>query len=340
MTIFKIKKNIETKEMESLEENIKQFFKDISIFSKGGVVFLKTEKINNDALFKITEKYPFLEIEKDIEYKLACKTKVSDFKNIIVEKIEFSNKTFQVIAGPCAVESEDQIIDIAIHLKEVGVTILRGGAFKPRSSPYSFQGLGKKGIELLIKAKEITGLPIVTEIIDTSHIELFEKVDIIQVGARNMQNYSLLKELGRLKKPILLKRGFGCTIKELIMSAEYILKSGNPNVIFCERGIRTFETSTRNTLDISAIPILKKETNLPVVVDPSHAAGRRDIIQGLTDAAIAVGADGVMIEVHNNRCKALSDGEQSLDYKEFATLIKDVKNRVSFEKKHIGSSKS
>ncbi len=225
--------------------------------------------------------------------------------------------TFHIMAGPCSVECEEQIIEVAQRVKAAGATFLRGGAFKPRTSPYSFQGLHAQGLELLRKAREATGLPIVTEIMRESHIGLFEDVDIIQVGARNMQNFELLKELGKTKKPILLKRGLSSTIEELLMSAEYIMAGGNDNVILCERGIRTFETSMRNTLDISAIPMLKKKSHLPVIIDPSHAAGIPWMVEPLAMAALAAGADGLMIEVHNDPSHALSDGAQSLTPDQF-----------------------
>ena len=225
-----------------------------------------------------------------------------------------------VMAGPCSVESEEQIIDVARKVKSSGAHILRGGAFKPRTSPYAFQGLRAEGVELLLKAKEATGLPIVSEVMSAAQIPLFQDVDIIQVGARNMQNFELLKELGKCDKPILLKRGLANTIEELLMSAEYIMAAGNEKVILCERGIRTFETMTRNTLDISAIPLLKKLSHLPVVVDPSHAAGVSSLVEPLALAAVAAGADGLIIEVHNDPPHALSDGAQSLTPDQFDKL--------------------
>lgn len=225
-----------------------------------------------------------------------------------------------VIAGPCSVESEEQIVGVAESVKASGAAFLRGGAFKPRTSPYSFQGLRAGGLELLREARAKTGLPIVTEIMSASHLVLFEDVDVIQVGARNMQNFELLKELGKCDKPILLKRGLANTIEELLMSAEYIMAAGNEKVILCERGIRTFETMTRNTLDVSAVPLLKSLSHLPVVVDPSHAAGISSLVEPLTMAAIAAGADGLIIEVHNDPPHALSDGAQSLTPAQFDQL--------------------
>ena len=227
---------------------------------------------------------------------------------------------FLKIAGPCSVETEEQICTVARDVKAAGAHILRGGAFKPRTSPYSFQGLHEEGIRLLLLAKKETGLPIVTEIMDLSHLQYFEDVDVIQVGARNMQNFELLKELGKLRKPVLLKRGLSSTFEELLMSAEYLMAGGNEEVILCERGIRTFETYTRNTLDISAVPVLKSLSHLPVIIDPSHGTGRWDLVPPMALAATAAGADGVIIEVHNDPPHALCDGQQSLTPKRFAML--------------------
>ncbi len=231
---------------------------------------------------------------------------------------------FTLIAGPCSVESEDQICEIAKKVKEAGATMLRGGAFKPRTSPYAFQGLRKEGINLLLQAKKETGLPIVTEIMDISHIDLFDEVDVIQVGARNMQNFELLKELGHTNKPILLKRGLSSTLSELLMSAEYIMAGGNEKVILCERGIRTFETVTRNTLDLSCIPALQSLSHLPIIIDPSHATGVSKFVPPMCHAAAAAGADGLIIEVHNDPSHALCDGPQSLTPDSFAKLAKEV----------------
>ena len=239
---------------------------------------------------------------------------------IDINGVKIGGDNFQIIAGPCSIESPEQITEIATAIAKSGAGILRGGAFKPRTSPYAFQGLRADGIELLEHAREMTGLPIITEIMDASHLPLFENVDIIQVGARNMQNFELLKELGKTNKPILLKRGLANTIQEFLMSAEYIMAGGNENVILCERGIRTFETATRNTLDLSAIPVLKELSHLPVVVDPSHACGISRYVKTLSLAAVAAGADGLMIEVHNNPAKALCDGPQSLTPEQFEDL--------------------
>ena len=233
-------------------------------------------------------------------------------------------RDFTIMAGPCSVESEEQVMEIAKAVKAAGATMLRGGAFKPRTSPYDFQGLKADGIEILLKAKKETGLPVVTEIMNANHLPLFEEVDVIQVGARNMQNFELLKELGRTQKPVLLKRGLANTLKELLMSAEYIMAGGNENVILCERGIRTFETYTRNTLDLSAIPLLHELTHLPVIVDPSHATGVARLVKPMALAAVACGANGLMIEVHNDPAHALCDGAQSLTPDAFADVSRAV----------------
>lgn len=242
----------------------------------------------------------------------------------INENVKIGGGNFQVIAGPCSVESEEQICLVAEEVKKAGAGLLRGGAFKPRTSPYAFQGMRAEGIELLLEAKEKTGLPIVTEVMDISQLPLFENVDVIQVGARNMQNFELLKELGHWDKPILLKRGLANTLKELLMSAEYITAGGNERIILCERGIRTFETATRNTLDLASIPLLKTMTHLPVIVDPSHATGIAGLVKPMAMAATAAGADGIMIEVHNNPAAALCDGAQSLTPEAFADVMEAV----------------
>ncbi len=233
---------------------------------------------------------------------------------------------FQVIAGPCSVESDEQIVSVAKSVKAAGATLLRGGAFKPRTSPYAFQGLGKTGLEMLLTAKKETSLPIVTELMNTAHLDLFNDVDVIQIGARNMQNFDLLKEVGHnTKKPILLKRGLSSTLQELLMSAEYIMASGNPNVILCERGIRTFETTTRNTIDLTVVPILHKLSHLPVVIDPSHATGVASLVHPVSVAATAIGADGLIIEVHNNPACAKCDGAQSQTPEMFAETMKVIR---------------
>lgn len=242
----------------------------------------------------------------------------------IIPGVSIGGGNFQVIAGPCSVESEEQVCEVAAEVKKAGADLYRGGAFKPRTSPYAFQGMRDEGIKLLLEAKEHSGLPIVTEVMDISHLPLFENVDVIQVGARNMQNFELLKELGHIDKPILLKRGLSSTLQELLMSAEYIMAGGNERIILCERGIRTFETATRNTLDLAAIPLLKTMTHLPIVVDPSHATGIAHLVKPMAIAATAAGADGLMIEVHNNPAAALCDGAQSLTPAAFADVMECV----------------
>jgi 3-deoxy-7-phosphoheptulonate synthase len=245
----------------------------------------------------------------------------------------FGAGRFSVIAGPCSVESYEQIIEVSKRVKASGAKFLRGGAFKPRTSPYAFQGLKAEGIELMLAAKKETGLPIVIELTSITHLDLFNDVDVIQVGARNMQNFEMLRQLGKSDKPILLKRGLSNSIEELLMSAEYILAGGNSKVILCERGIRTFETATRNTLDISAVPLLKKMSHLPVIVDPSHATGISSLVRPLSKAAVVVGADGIMIEVHPHPSEALCDGAQSITPDEFDVVMGDVKKLCEMENK-------
>jgi len=248
--------------------------------------------------------------------------------------VKIGGGNVQIIAGPCSIESREQVCGIAESVKAAGATILRGGAFKPRTSPYAFQGLRAHGLDLLLEAKKQTGLPIVTEVMDLSQLNLFDDVDLIQVGARNMQNFELLKELGRMDKPILLKRGLSSTLQELLMSAEYIMSEGNDKVILCERGIRTFETATRNTLDLSAVPLLKELTHLPIIVDPSHATGISRLVRPMSVAAIAAGADGLMIEVHNDPPHALCDGVQSLTPNAFEELVIQINSILPFACKY------
>ena len=281
-----------------------------------------TSKLDMDLLLA-------LDIVEDVKriqepYKNANRKFHPEDTVIEVGNTKIGGGNLTLIAGPCSVENEEQIIAVAQAVKASGATILRGGAFKPRTSPYSFQGLHGEGIRLLKLAREVTGLPIVTELMDASHLPLFEDVDIIQVGARNMQNFELLKILGTIDKPILLKRGLANTYEELLMSAEYIMAGGNHKVILCERGIRTFETYTRNTLDISAIPVLKKLSHLPVIIDPSHSAGKWELVDPLSCAAVAAGADGLIIEVHNDPAHALCDGPQSLKPSVFDALAKKL----------------
>lgn len=265
-------------------------------------------------------------------YKKANRKFHPEDSVIEVGGVKIGGGHFAVIGGPCSIESEEQMVEVAEKVKEAGALLLRGGAFKPRTSPYSFQGLHGDGLKLLLEAKKATGLPVVTEIMDASHLPLFEDVNLIQVGTRNMQNFELLKELGKIDKPVLLKRGMASTIEEWLMSAEYIMAGGNEKVILCERGIRTYETSMRNTLDLSAIPMIRKKSHLPVIVDPSHATGIRDMVEPMSLAAVAAGADGLMIEVHNDPARALCDGPQSLTPEAFAHLMDKVtKMREFFE---------
>ena len=262
-------------------------------------------------------------------YKNANRKFHPDDTVIEVGKAKIGGGNFLCIAGPCSVETEAQICGVAVEMAKAGAGMLRGGAFKPRTSPYSFQGLGTEGIRLLVEAKKASGLPIVTEIMDLSQLKYFDEVDVIQVGARNMQNFELLKEMGRVDKPILLKRGLSSTLEELLMSAEYIMAGGNERVILCERGIRTFETYTRNTLDVSAIPVLKSRTHLPVILDPSHGTGIAKFVKPMSLAAAAAGADGLIIEVHNDPAHALCDGPQSLTPEAFRDLKADVDRIVA-----------
>jgi 3-deoxy-7-phosphoheptulonate synthase len=240
-----------------------------------------------------------------------------------------------IIAGPCSVENRDQILETALAVQKAGAHFLRGGAFKPRTSPYSFQGLGCEGLDLLVEAKKATGLPIVTELMDIRQLEVFDQVDIIQVGARNMQNFALLKELGRCRKPVLLKRGYACTITELLMAAEYLMAGGNDRIILCERGIRSFDTYTRNILDISAVPALKRQSHLPVIVDPSHATGLAWMVPAMAKAALAAGADGLIVEVHRDPERALCDGEQSLTHEGFSALMETLRKYAAVEGNHL-----
>ncbi len=259
-------------------------------------------------------------------YKLANRAFHPENSIIDVSGVKIGDGHLALIAGPCSVESYEQVLEIAQAAKASGANMLRGGAFKPRTSPYSFQGLGLEGLDILCAVKKETGLPIVTELMSTDHLDIFnEKVDLIQIGARNMQNFDLLKQLGKLNRPILLKRGLNATYEEWIMSAEYIMAAGNENVILCERGIRTFETYTRNTLDLQSIPVLNKKTHLPVIIDPSHAGGKWWLVEPMAKAAIAAGADGLMIEVHNNPECALCDGAQSLKPEKYSELLKQIR---------------
>jgi 3-deoxy-7-phosphoheptulonate synthase len=280
-----------------------------------------TQSIEVESMEMLDEVERVMKVQEP--YKRANRKFHPDNTIVRVGDVEIGGNKIVVCAGPCSVESEQQMIGIAESVKASGASLLRGGAFKPRTSPYAFQGLKAEGLMYLKRARASTGLPVVSEITNPSQLELFiEFVDVVQVGARNMQNFELLKELGRISKPILLKRGFSNSIEELLMSAEYIMSGGNTQVILCERGIRTFETATRNTLDISAVPILKSRTHLPVVIDPSHAGGMAWLVEPLSKAAIAVGADGLIIEVHNDPKRALSDGQQSLTPEAFSDMMK------------------
>lgn len=326
--VILIKDNTPVEVIDKFAENLKNKYKvDInkSIGTSVAIIGLvgDTHSVDMDEILA----QPIVESVRKIQepYKKANRKFHPDNTVIkINDSVSIGDGSLNIMAGPCSVESEEQIVYIANRIKSAGATILRGGAFKPRTSPYAFQGLRAEGLELLKTAKKQTGLPIVTEIMSENHIDLFEDVDIIQVGARNMQNFELLKELGKIKTPILLKRGLSSTISELLMSAEYIMANGNPNVILCERGIRTYETAYRNTLDISAVPMLKKLTHLPVIVDPSHASGIPFMVKPLSLAAVGAGADGIMIEVHNCPEKALSDGAQSLTPDAFDEVAKSI----------------
>lgn len=324
--IIVLKKNPDPRQLSSLRDWLRS--KDLEIhYSHGTSTTLMglvgdTSSIDVDMLRALDVVEEAIRIQDP--YKRASRKIHPDDTIVDVSGMKFGSGNFQIIAGPCSVESKEQICDIAEDIKLFGATLLRGGAYKPRTSPYSFQGMREEGIKLLSEAKKLTGMPVVTEITDIAHLELFEDVDMIQVGARNMQNFELLKELGATEKPILLKRGPACTLDELLMSAEYILSAGNSNVILCERGIRTFENSTRNTLDISAVPVLKKKTHLPVIVDPSHATGDSSLVLPMAMAATAAGADGLMIEVHNMPSQALCDGPQSIKPEEFKELVQMI----------------
>ncbi|GAB6180872.1 3-deoxy-7-phosphoheptulonate synthase [Desulfotomaculum defluvii] len=336
--IFVLKQNVP-------QERINQFIQKIesegfSTFISSGTEHTVVCVIGNTAkldLNFVVQTNEIIDYGKRVTepYKAVNRTVHPDDTLVKVGNITIGEGFFQVISGPCSVESEEQIIKIAKSVKKSGATLLRGGAFKPRTSPYSFQGLHELGIKFLLSAKKETGMPIVTEIMNQTQLPLFEEVDVIQIGTRNMQNFDLLKEVGRYKKPVLLKRGLCNTIEEFLMSAEYLMSEGSTQVILCERGIRTFETMTRNTLDLSAVPLLKQKSHLPVVVDPSHAAGIRNLVLPLSRSAIAVGADGLMIETHNNPAEALSDGAQSLDLQQFSALMEDLKHRITFERKLI-----
>lgn len=334
--VFVLKPGVAQEKIASFIRNIEAqgFSTFISTGTEHTVVCLigNTATIDVDVVVQTNE---IVEYGKRVTepYKAVNRTVHPEDTLITVRGVTIGEGHFQVISGPCSVESQEQVLEVARSVKESGATMLRGGAFKPRTSPYAFRGLRESGIDYLLEARKQTGLPIVSEIMNGTQLPLFEDVDIIQIGARNMQNFDLLREVGRLRKPVLLKRGMSSTIEEFLLSAEHIMAEGNTQVILCERGIRTFETMTRNTLDLSAVPLLKQKSHLPVIVDPSHAAGIRSLVLPLTRAALAVGADGVMVETHNNPAAALCDGAQSLDLPQFAALMADMRRRVVFEGK-------
>jgi len=324
--ILVLKENYDKKQLENLTTWFKEKNLEIHLSEGAHTTIMgligDTSSIDIDML----ESLDIVESAKRIQEPFKNANRKFHPEDTVIEigDAKIGGGNFAVIAGPCSVESEEQLCTIAQQVKAAGAGLLRGGAFKPRTSPYAFQGLRAEGIELLLKAKKATGLPIVTEIMDLSHLSLFDEVDVIQVGARNMQNFELLKELGKTDKPILLKRGLSSTLQELLMSAEYIMAGGNEKVILCERGIRTFETATRNTLDISAVPLLRQLSHLPIIIDPSHATGISKLVKPMSVAAAAAGADGLMIEVHNNPAKALCDGAQSLTPEQFSDVKKAV----------------
>lgn len=324
--IIVVKNNPDRKQMDNLVKWIKSLGLDIHMSQGDNSTVMgligDTSVVDEDLIRSLD----IVESVKRIQepYKNANRKFHPEDSIIDVAGHKFGGKHFQLIAGPCSIESEEQVIAVAKAVKAAGATVLRGGAFKPRTSPYAFQGLREDGLKILLAAKREVGMPVITEIMNANHLPLFEDVDIIQVGARNMQNFELLKELGKTKKPILLKRGLAATIEEWLMSAEYIMSEGNMNVILCERGIRTFEPYTRNTLDLSAIPVLKERTHLPVIVDPSHASGLARLVLPLSLAACGVGADGLEIEVHNDPVHALCDGAQSLRPEQFDDLVRRI----------------
>ncbi len=324
--IIVVKKQHEEKQFDNLIKWIKSqgLEVDISSGSHSTVIGLigDTSKIDID----LVRSLDMVDDVKRIQEPYKCANRKFHPEDTIVNVggVLFGGNNFQFIAGPCSIESEKQIIEVAEAVKKAGASVLRGGAFKPRTSPYAFQGLRENGLGLLLKAKEETGMPIVTEIMSVRHIDLFRDVDLIQIGARNMQNFELLKEVGKTKKPVLLKRGLANTIEEWLMSAEYVMSEGCKDVILCERGIRTFEPYTRNTLDLSAIPLLKELTHLPVIVDPSHASGLSRLVKPLSLAAVGAGAHGLMIEVHNDPIHALCDGAQSIKPDQFEDIVRKV----------------
>ena len=327
-----VKKNTDVKQQENLMAWLKSM--NIEIHVSEGSAHTVLGLVGDTSVVDI-DLLRALDIVEDVKrvqepYKNANRKFHEEDTVIPVEGTEMGGSIFSVIAGPCSIESEEQICLVAAAVKAAGATMLRGGAFKPRTSPYAFQGLRGHGLTLLLEAKRLTGLPVVTEIMDLSQLDLFAEVDVIQVGARNMQNFEMLKELGHTGKPILIKRGLANTLEELLMSAEYVMSGGNTKVALCERGIRTFETATRNTLDLAAVPLLKKLTHLPVIVDPSHATGIAALVKPMALAAAVAGADGLMIEVHNDPPRALCDGAQSLTPEAFADVMCSVRGVLPF----------
>ncbi len=325
--IIVLKPGVGDKEIEHIVERIKELGLDVNI--SRGVHRTVIGVIGEEDVIRLTPLEAFPGVEKVMPvlapYKLASREFQPEDTVVRVGPIQIGSGTFTVMAGPCAVENREMLLTIAREVKEAGAEVLRGGAFKPRTSPYSFQGLGEEGLKILKEASEAFDLLVVTEVMDTRDVPLVARyADILQIGARNMQNFSLLNEVGRTEKPIILKRGMSATVKELLMSAEYILNQGNKNIILCERGVRTFEDSVRHMLDLSAIPNVKQSSHLPIIVDPSHATGRWDLVQPLSRAALAAGADGLLVEVHNCPEKALSDGAQSLLPKKFRSLMQDL----------------
>lgn len=337
--IVVVKSTAPESEVQKLQEMLRQRGLEIN-YSKGvdhiilGLIG-DTRSIDVDGIASIEIVEKVLRVQEP--YKKANRIFHPNDSIFHIGNGQVGGKKLAVMAGPCSVESEEQVVEVAKRVKKAGATFLRGGAFKPRTSPYSFQGMGLDGLELLLLAKEATGLPVVSEIMSTDYLDEFvDKVDIIQVGARNMQNFSMLSELGKCRKPILLKRGMCATIEEWLMSAEYIMKEGNEQVILCERGIRTFETFTRNTLDLSSIPAIKHKSHLPIIIDPSHSTGKWWMVESMAKAAVAAGADGLMIEVHNSPETALCDGAQSLKPDNFQELMETLGKYAQLEGREIG----
>ena len=324
--IIVVKKEHDKKQIDNLIDWIGSLGLDVHVSEGKNNTILgligDTSKVDIDLLYSLD----IIDTVKRIQepFKEANRKFHPEDTIVDVKGVKFGGSNFQLIAGPCSIESESQMIEVATQVKQAGATLLRGGAFKPRTSPYAFQGLREKGLDLLLKAGRETGLPVVTELMSVKHIGYFEEVDLIQIGARNMQNFELLKEVGKFGKPVLLKRGLANTIEEWLMSAEYIMSEGNSQVILCERGIRTYEPYTRNTLDLSAIPLLKELTHLPIIVDPSHATGLNRLVEPMSMASVSAGADGLMIEVHNDPKHALCDGAQSLKPEQFRAIVDKI----------------